>query len=122
MRVLALGRREVGGIGIEILMALTTIMLRVGQGNIPRTSRNEIPDIVQCAGEDPIAIAALAAMGAMPMREVATLLDHAGLGQIFWAGNPFRGIRTIRSGTKHRRASLAKDCLPRSYCKRPKKA
>jgi len=51
-------------------------MLRVGQRDIPRTPREECPDIVQRAGEDAIAIAALATTGARPMLAVATLLDQ----------------------------------------------
>src|SRR5438128_3163429 len=106
MRVLAHGRCQGRGIGVEILAALAAVMLRVRQCDIPRTPRDEIPDIVQHAGEDPITIAALAAPGARPMRKVATLLDHTWLGQIFWTGDPFRGIRTIRSRTEHSSALL----------------
>jgi hypothetical protein len=122
MRVLALGRRQVRGIGVEILTALAAVMLRVGQRDIPRTPRDEIPDIVQRAGEDSITIAALATTGARPMLEVATLLDHMWLRQIFWMGDPFCGIWIVGSGTEHSRKSLAKDFLPKSYCKCPKKS
>jgi hypothetical protein len=106
MRVLALGRRQGGGIGVEILAALAAVMLCIGQRDIPRTPRDELSDIVQRAGEDPIAIAALAAMGARPMLEVVTVLDHTWFGQIFWTGDPFRGIRTVRSGTEQSRTLL----------------
>src|SRR5690349_17495383 len=61
MRVLALGRRQGRGLGVAILAALAAVMLRVRQCDLPRTPRDEIPDIVQHAGEDPIAIAALPA-------------------------------------------------------------
>src|SRR5438309_4932844 len=103
MRVLALGRRQGRGIGVEILPALAAVMLRVGQRDIPRTPREEIPDIVQRGGEDSIAIAALATTGARPMREVATVLDLMWLRQIFWTGDPFCGIWTVRSRTEHSR-------------------
>src|SRR5438046_1708646 len=122
MRVLALGRRQVGGIGVEIFTALAAVMLRVGQRDIPRMPRDELPDIVQRAGVDSIAIAALATMGARPMLEVATVLDHTWLRQIFWTGDPFCGIWIVRSGTEHSRPSLGKDFLPRSYGKCPKKS
>src|SRR5882672_7317642 len=51
MRVLALGRRQGRGIGVAILTARAAGMLRVGQRDIPRTPRDEFPDIVQRAGE-----------------------------------------------------------------------
>src|SRR4029453_13604725 len=122
MRVLALGRRQVGGIGIEILTALAAVMLRVGQRDIPRTPRDEIPDIVQRAGEDSIAIAALATTGARPMLEVATLLDQMWLRQIFWTGDPFCGIWTVRPGTEHSRTLLGQGFPAKTHCKCPKKS
>ena len=64
------------------------------------------PNIVQRAGEHSIAITALATTGARPMLAVATLLDHTWLGQIFWTGDPFRGIRTICSRTEQSSALL----------------
>src|SRR4030095_740925 len=121
MRVLALGRRRVGGIGREILMALAAVMLRVGKRDIPRTPRDEIPDIVQRAGEDSIAIAALATTGARPMLEVATLLDHMWLRQIFWTGDPLWGIGTVRSGTENRRTLLGQGFPAKTLLQMPKK-
>ena len=121
MRVLALGRRQVGGIGVEIFTALAAVMLRVGQRDIPRTPREECPDIVPRAGEDAIAIAALATTGARPMLEVATLLDHTWLGQIFWTGDPFCGIWTVRSGTEPSRPLLGQGLPAKKLRQMPKK-
>src|SRR4029453_17134244 len=121
MRVLALGRRQVGGIGIEILTALAAVMLRVGQRDIPRTPRDEIPDIVQRAGENSNRIASLCTTGGRPMLEVSTLLDHMWLRQIFWTGDPFCGIWTVRSGTEHRRTLLGQGFPAKTLLQMPKK-
>ena len=122
MRVLALGRRQGRGIGVEILPALAAVMLRVGQRDIPRTPRDEFPDIVQRAGEDAIAIAALATTGARPMLAVATLLDQMWLRQLFWTGDPFGGIWTVRSGTEeHSRTLLGQGLPAKTLLQMPKK-
>src|SRR5207244_2506276 len=121
MRVLALGRRQVGGIGVEILPALAAVMRRVGQRDIPRTPRDELPDIGQRAGEDAIARAALATTGTRPMLAVATVLDHMWLRQIFWTGDPFCGIWTVRSGTEHSRTLLGQGFPAKKLLQMPKK-
>ena len=121
MRVLALGRRQGRGIGVAILPALAAVMLRVGQRDIPRTPRDACPDIVPRAGEDAIALAALATTGARPMLEVATLLDHMWLRQIFWTGDPFGGIWTVRSGTEHSRTLLGQGLPAKTLLQMPKK-
>jgi len=121
MRVLALGRRQGRGIGVEILTALAAVMLRVGQRDIPRTPREEFPDIVERAGEHSIAITALATTGARPMLEVATLLDHMWLREIFWTGDPFCGIWTVRSGTEQSRTLLGQGFPAKKLLQMPKK-
>jgi hypothetical protein len=120
-RVLALGRRQVGGLGVAILTALAAGMLRVGQRAIPRTPREEIPDIVQRAGDDAIARAALATTGARPMLAVATVLDQMWLRQSFWTGAPFCGIWTVRSGTEHCRTLLGQGGPAKTLLHMPKK-
>jgi uncharacterized protein YbbK (DUF523 family) len=121
MRVLALGRRQVRGIGVEILTALAAVMLRVGQRDISRTPRDKLPDIVQRAGAHSIAITALATTGARPMLAVATVLHYTWRGQIFWTGDPFCGIWTVRSGTEHSRTLLGQGLPAKKLRQMPKK-
>jgi hypothetical protein len=100
------GWRQLGGSAVEILAALAAGMLRVGQGDSPRTPRGEITNLVQCAGVCPIAISALAVWRTRSMLEVAAVLGHPRLGQSCWPGDPFRGMRPVRAGTEQNRASL----------------
>ena len=100
------GWRQLGGSAVEILAALAAGMLRVGQGDSPRTPRGEITNLVQCAGVCPIAISALAVWRTRLMLEVAAVLGHPRLGQRCWPGDPFRGMRPVHAGTEKNRASL----------------
>jgi len=106
---------------MEILTALAAGMLRVGQRDIPRTPRDEIPDLVQRAGEDASAIAALATTGARPMLAVAPVLDHRWLRQSCWTGAPFCGLWTVRSGTEHSRTLLGQGFPAKTRRQMPQK-
>ena len=52
--IVAPWRSQVDQVGTEIFLADRTVMLRVGEMNITRSPRNQIPNVVQASGKHPI--------------------------------------------------------------------
>jgi hypothetical protein len=99
VRVLGLGRGQIGDSGVEVLAALGAMMLRIGKHDVAWPPADEVADIVQGASDGFVAVATLAAVRTGARVEVATLLDELRFWKIFWPRDPFRGIRPIRAGT-----------------------
>src|SRR5262249_45547226 len=116
--VLTAGWRQIREVGVKVLAALRTGVLRIGDDEIPRTPQVEIPQVVQC----PLVL--LVAIGLVPTTRtrlpevVATVGDDLGLGQVCGCGDPSAGVGSILTWTEHRVALLAQRFVPELYDKR----
>src|SRR4051812_11400885 len=115
MGVVAPGRREVGGIGVEVLAALGTEVLRVRQSDVVGPAREEIPEVVEDALELAIAVGVVSTAGAGPSLEIAAASEDLGLGQILDPSDAFGGVGARFSGPWHGCNLLIERFLSRDY-------
>src|SRR5499427_9086061 len=110
--------RQIGEVRLKVRAALRTVVLRIGDHEIPRTPQVEIPQVVQC----PLVL--LVAIGLVPTTRtrlpevVATVGDDLGLGQVCGCGDPSAWVGSILTWTEHRVALLAQRFGPELYDKR----
>jgi hypothetical protein len=98
MGVVAPGRCEVGGVGVEVLAAPGTEVLRVRQSDVVGPAREEIAEVVECALELAIAVGVVPTAGTGPSLEVAAASEDLGLGQVLDPSDAFGGVGAIFSG------------------------
>jgi hypothetical protein len=84
--VVAAGSGQVGAVGVEVPAALRAEVLGVGQDQVAGPPGDEIPEVVEGALEDPVAVGAVAAAGARTPPIVAAASAEFGLGQVLDAG------------------------------------
>src|SRR5262249_30180762 len=110
---------QIREVGVKVLAALRTVVLRIGDDEIPRTPQVEIPQVVQC----PLVL--LVSIGLVPtprtrlVRVGATGRDNLWRWQVSNRGNPFGGIGSIRPRTEHGGIRLARMLGPVLYDKCP---
>jgi len=98
--------RQIGEVRIEVLATLGAVMLRIGNHKITRTPQVEIAQVV------PRPLGLLVSIGHVTTTRtrvpsvVATRGNHLWLGQVGNRGDPFGGIGSIRTRTKHSFALL----------------
>src|SRR3954453_205874 len=95
MGVVAPGRREVGGIGVEVLAALGTEVLGVRQSDVVGPAREEIAEVVEGALELAIAVGVVPTAGTGPSLEIAAAPEDLGHGQILDPSDAFGGVGAI---------------------------
>src|SRR5215468_12683676 len=116
--VLTAGWCEIGEVRVKVLATLRTVVLRIGDHEIPRTPEVEIPQVVQ----RPLVL--LVAIGLVPTTRtrlpevIATVGDDLGLGQVCGCGDPSAWVGSILTWTEHRVALLAQRFGPALYDKR----
>src|SRR5499426_4694977 len=117
--VLTAGWRQIREVGVKVLAALRTVVLRIGDDEIPRTPQVEIPQVVQC----PLVL--LVSIGLVPttrtrlVRVGATGRDNLWRWQVGNRGNPFGGIGSIHPRTDHGCVLRARMLKPALYDKCP---
>jgi len=99
--------RQIREIGVEVLAAFRTVMLRIRHHEIPRTPHVEIPEVVQRSLRLLVPIGRVTTARTRVPRLVATVWDDLWLRQLCKRCDPFRGIGSIRTWTAHRIALLA---------------
>jgi D-arabinose 1-dehydrogenase-like Zn-dependent alcohol dehydrogenase len=99
--VVAAGIGEIGHVGVEILAALGTIVLRVDQDDITRSACERVAQIVECAACDAVTIGAMSATRTGTPAVIAVLAGDLGLGQVFEASDALGGVGAIFSGCGH---------------------
>src|SRR5262245_50824567 len=99
--ILTAGWCEIGEVRIEVLATLRTVVLRIGDHEIPRTPHVEIPQVMQ----RPLVL--LVSIGLMPTtrtrlaRVGATGRNDLWRWQVGNRGHPFGGIGSIHPRTDH---------------------
>ena len=83
MGVLASGWRHITQVCHKILVALLTMVLRIGDMKSDRTSRDQIANIMQLAVVRMLASGGLPARRARTVGLIAVFFDHLCFGQIF---------------------------------------
>jgi hypothetical protein len=86
---------EFGRVGVEVLAASGAIMLRVGQQEITRSSCKGIPQVVECAASDSIAVRTVTASWTGPPSIISALANNLGLRKVVDASDTFGGIGAI---------------------------
>jgi len=99
--IVALGQGQIIHVGIEVGAASGTMMLGVGDLDIPRPPADRVAQVVQATNDRANTIGACAAGGAAPASVVATPLADLGLRQILNTGNPFGCIAHVPSWPGH---------------------
>src|SRR3954447_25536693 len=115
MGVVAPGRREVGGIGVAVLAALGTEVLRVRQSDVVGPAREDVAEVVEGALELTIAVGVVPTAGAGPSLEIAAAWEDLGLGQILDPSDAFGGVGAIFSWSWHGCHLLIEPSLSRDY-------
>src|SRR5213592_3479358 len=108
MRIVTPWWRQVGHVGVEILVTPRAIVLRVGEVDIVWTTRNQITQVMQHALHATIAVGVLAAVRTGTLAIVTAPLDDLRLRQVLNPLDAFRGIRAVFTGSWHGDALLGK--------------
>jgi hypothetical protein len=106
MRVMSLGQGVVGHVGVEMLAATGTAMLRVTKVDVAWPTGNQVAHVVEDASGCAAAKTGLATTRTRAMGEVAGAMNDLGFGQIFGSRDACRGIRQILSRARHDKALL----------------
>src|SRR5499427_3060672 len=88
--------RQIGEVRLKVRAALRTVVLRIGDHEIPRTPEVEIPQVVQCPLVLLVPIGLVTTPRTRLARVGATRRDDLWRWQICNRGNPFGGIGSIR--------------------------
>jgi len=117
VRVVTVGWREISEVGVKVRATLRTVVLRIRDHEITRTSHVEMPSIVQrpLGLLVPIGLVTTTRTG-VPL-VIATVGDDLWLWEVCRHCNTFRGIGSIRTRTEHRFALLAWMLGPELYDK-----
>jgi hypothetical protein len=113
--VLTAGWGESGEVRVEVLVTLHTVMLRIRDHEIPRTPQVEIAQVVQRPLGLLVPIGRVTTAWTRLPLVIATIGDDLWRGQVGNRGNPFGGIRPIRTRTKHHFAFLVRMLEPKLY-------
>src|SRR5215470_11488442 len=116
--VLTARRGQIREVGAKVLAALRTVVLGIGDHEIPRTPQVEIPQVVQRPLVLLVPIGRVTTTRARLPDGVATVEDDLGLGQGCGCGDPGAGVGAVLTWTEHRVALLAQRFGPKLYDKR----
>src|SRR6266851_7860684 len=97
---------QIGQVRIEVLATLGAVMLRIGDHEITRTPQIEMAQVVQRPMGLLVSIGHVTTTRTRVPYVVATRGNHLWLGQVGNRGDPFGGIGSIRTRTKHSFALL----------------
>src|SRR5712691_5676021 len=109
--------RQIGQVCIEVLATLGAVMLRIGDHEITRTPQIEMAQVVQRPTGLLVSIGHMTTTRTRVPYVVATIGNNLWLGQVGNRGNPFTGIGSIRTRTKHGFALLVPMLEPKGYDK-----
>ena len=109
--------RQISEIGVEVLAAFRTVMLRIGDHEITRTPHVEIPQVVQRSLRLLVPLGRVTTARTRLPLLVTTVWDDLWLRQLCKRCDPFRGIGSIRTWTAHRIVLLARMFGPEQYDK-----
>src|SRR5215468_5673634 len=119
MGVLSAGWCQIREVGVKVLATLRTVVLRIGDHEIPRTPQVEIPQVVQRPLVLLVPISLVPTPRTRLARVGATGRDDLWRWQVGNGGNPFGGIGSIRPRTEHGSVLRARMLRPVLYDKRP---
>src|SRR6266540_297102 len=108
---------QIGQVRIEVLATLGAVMLRIGDHKITRTPQVEVAQVVQCPMRLLVPISHMPTTRTHVPLVIAVVGNHLWLGQVSNRGDPFRGIGSIRTRTKHGFALLVPMLGPKLYDK-----
>src|SRR5260370_13313874 len=100
--------RQIRQVSIEVLTTFRTVMLRIRDHEITRTPHGEIPEVVQCPLGLLVPIGRVTTAWTRLPRVVATIGDDLWRWQVCNRCNPFGGIGSIGTWTKHGFAFLVR--------------
>jgi hypothetical protein len=98
---MAAGVGQVGGVGVEVLVAGAAIVLRAEQDDIAGPAGVGVAQVVEGAAGDPIPVGAVPAPRAGAAARVAAPDADLGLGQILDAIDTDGGVGAIFAGSGH---------------------
>jgi hypothetical protein len=107
MGVAGSGRGQVGHVGGEEAAAPGAVVLRVGEADVAGPPGHRVAQVMQGAGEDPVAGAGLTAARTGPMLVVATARDELRGREHLGIGDAQCGVRRVDSRTTHDDALLS---------------
>jgi hypothetical protein len=99
--VLDFRQGQVGHVGVEVFIALRAMVNRIREGDVVRTTRDQIPQIMQHSMGLTIPVGTVSAMGAWLFFAISTAFDDFRFGQVFDASDAFRGIRQVFTWSWH---------------------
>ena len=99
--VVALRQGKIVHVSVEVLVASATVVLGVGDVNIPRPIDRRIAEIMEGPRDGSDAIRAVLAVRAAAVFVVAAALDDSGFRQIFNAGYSLGDIRDVLTRASH---------------------
>jgi len=106
---------QIREVRIEVLLTFRTVTLRIGDHEIPRTPHVEIPQVMQRPLGLLVPIGCVTTAWTWGPLVIATIGDDLWRWQVCSRGNPFGGIGSIRTRTKHRFAFLVRMLEPKLY-------
>src|SRR5712692_3417436 len=106
---------QIGQVRIEVLATLGAVMLRIGDHEITRTPQVEIAQVVQRPMGLLVPIGYVTTTRTRVPLVIAAVGNNLWLGQVGNRGNPFAGIGSIRTRTKHGFALLVPMWGPKVY-------
>src|SRR5499427_1305473 len=111
--------RQIGEVRLKVRAALRTVVLRIGDHEIPRTPEVEIPQVVQC----PLVLLVPIGLVTTPRTRLARVgamrRDDLWQWQVGNRGDPFGGIGSIHPRTEHGCVLRARMLRPALYDKCP---
>src|SRR5208337_4289669 len=108
MGVAGLGRGQVGHVGGEVVAALGTVMLGVGEPDVAGSASHRVAQIMQGAGKNPVPGAGLAAFRTRPMLVISTARNELWGRKHLGIGDAQSRVRRVDCRTKHGVALLNK--------------
>src|SRR5215471_15147934 len=118
MGVLTARRGQIREVGAKVLTTRRTVMLGIGDHEIPRTPQVEIPQVVQRPLVLLVPIGRVTTTWARLPDGVATVGDDLGLWQVGGGSDPGAGVGAVLTWTVHRVALLAQRFGSKLYAKR----
>src|SRR5262245_17739549 len=115
MGVLTAGWCEIGEVGAKVLTTLRTVMLGIGDHEIPRTPQVEIPQVVQRRLVLLVSIGRVTTTRTGLPEVVATVEGDLGLWQVCGGGDPGVWVGAVLTWTEHCVALLAQRFGPALY-------
>jgi len=94
-------RSQILHLGVEVAVASETMVLGIGELNVPRLAGNQVTEIVEPTDHRAKTIGTPAAIRTRSMPIVPTPLADLGLGQVFYTNDALGLIRNVPSWPGH---------------------